>query len=132
MDDSVIGSIEVTRLPGGVVEIAARGEVDLSWAHEVRDAVAEVLTTSRPFRIELNMRSVSFIDSGGIGALVAAFQTAEVCGVKLIVTQPSRVVHNQLWGAGLLGLFGAPEPYRGGVPGQGDRALAGVSAAAAR
>ncbi len=61
------------------------------------------------------MRLVTFIDSVGISAMVAGFQTAEVSGVKLIVTEPSRFVHRQLWVTGLLGLFGAPEPYYAGA-----------------
>ncbi len=104
-------SIVTSTLPGGVVEIAPRGEIDVDTAHEVREAVAAVLAKSRPTRIHLNMRLVSFIDSVGISAMVAGFQTAEVSGVKLVVTEPSRFVHRQLWVTGLLGLFGAPEPY---------------------
>lgn len=112
-------AIDVSRAGGGVVEISPRGDIDVEGASEVRDVVAEVLAKSRPFRIELNLREVTFIDSVGISALVAGFQTAEVSGVKLVVTQPSPFVHRQLWVTGLLGLFGAPEPY---VPGQAERA----------
>ncbi|GLH99052.1 STAS domain-containing protein [Phytohabitans aurantiacus] len=107
-------SILTSAMPDGVVEIAPRGEIDVDTAHEVREAVAAVLTKSRPARIQLNMRLVSFIDSVGISAMVAGFQTAEVSGVKLVVTEPSRFVHRQLWVTGLLGLFGAPEPYYAG------------------
>jgi anti-anti-sigma factor len=105
-------AIEITPRSGGVVEISPRGEIDLDNAFEVREAIAGALSGSRPFRIELNLRAVTFIDSMGISALVAGFQTAEVSGVKLVVTQPSRFVHRQLWVTGLLGLFGAPAPYR--------------------
>ncbi|SDZ40161.1 anti-anti-sigma factor [Micromonospora pattaloongensis] len=108
-------SIVTSTLPGGVVEISPRGEIDVDTAHEVREAIAGVLTRSRPTRIQLNMRLVTFIDSVGISAMVAGFQTAEVSGVKLVVTEPSRFVHRQLWVTGLLGLFGAPEPYYGGA-----------------
>lgn len=108
-------SILTSAMPDGVVEIAPRGEIDVDTAHEVREAVAAVLTKSRPARIQLNMRLVSFIDSVGISAMVAGFQTAEVSGVKLVVTEPSRFVHRQLWVTGLLGLFGAPEPYYAGA-----------------
>ena len=104
-------SIVTTRLAGDVEEIRLRGEIDVDTAGEVRDAVAEVLARSRPAQINLNLRSVSFIDSVGISALVAGFQTAQVSGVKLVVTEPSRFVHRQLWVTGLLGLFGAPEPW---------------------
>ena len=48
-------------------------------------------------------------------AIPLRFQTAEVSGVKLVVVEPSRFVHRQLWVTGLLGLFDAPEPYLGGV-----------------
>ena len=104
-------SVVTTMLADGVVEIAPRGEIDVDTAHEVKEAVAAVLVKSRPVRIALNMRLVTFIDSVGISALVASFQTAEVSGVKLVVTQPSRFVHRQLWVTGLLGLFGNPQPF---------------------
>jgi anti-anti-sigma factor len=104
-------SIVTTRLAGEVEEIRLRGEIDVDTAGEVRDAVAAVLARSRPAQINLNLRLVNFIDSVGISALVAGFQTAQVSGVKLLVTEPSRFVHRQLWVTGLLGLFGAPEPW---------------------
>jgi anti-anti-sigma factor len=108
-------SIVTTKRPGGVVEISPAGEIDANTAYEVRDAVAAALTRGRrPARIELNLREVSFIDSVGISALVAGFQTAEVSGARLVVTQPSGFVHRQLWVTGLLGLFGAPDPDQAG------------------
>jgi anti-sigma B factor antagonist len=104
-------SIVTSTLPTGIVEISPSGEIDVNTAHEVRAAVAAALANGRPRGIELNLRQVNFIDSVGISALVAGFQSAEVSGVRLVVTQPSRFVHRQLWVTGLLGLFGAPEPY---------------------
>jgi anti-sigma B factor antagonist len=104
-------SITTSTLTGGVVEIAPRGEIDVETAHEVREAVAGQLSDARPVRIELNLRQVTFIDSVGISALVAAFQIMSVGGVKLVVTKPSRFAHRQLWVTGLLGLFGAPQPW---------------------
>ena len=108
-------SITTSTLAGGVVEITPQGEIDVETAHEVREAVAAQLSHSRPARIELNMREVTFIDSVGISALVAAFQITSVGGVKLVVTKPSRFAHRQLWVTGLLGLFGAPEPWTGNL-----------------
>jgi anti-anti-sigma factor len=109
-------SIVKSVLADGAIEIAPRGEIDVDTAYEVREAIAEVLAKGRPPRVELNMRLVTFIDSVGISAMVAGFQTAEVSGVRLVVTEPSRFVHRQLWVTGLLGLFGAPEPYYAGLP----------------
>jgi anti-sigma B factor antagonist len=107
-------SITMSTLANGVVEVAPSGEIDVENAYEIREAVAAQLTEGRlPERIELNMQSVTFIDSVGISALVAAFQLAAVSEVKLIVTRPSRFAHRQLWVTGLLGLFGNPMPFGG-------------------
>ena len=103
-------SITTSTLPSGVVEVSPMGEIDVENAYGIRDAVADQLAAGRPERIELDMHGVTFIDSVGISALVAAFQLASVSGVKLVVTRPSRFAHRQLWVTGLLGLFGAPEP----------------------
>ncbi|MGN9915843.1 STAS domain-containing protein [Micromonospora palomenae] len=105
----------IESLPDGNVELALRGEFDTDGAYLVRERIAEILAKWRPVRIEVNMRLVNFIDSVGISALVVAFQVAEVSGSRLVVTEPSRFVHRQLWVTGLLGLFGAPEPYFGPV-----------------
>jgi anti-anti-sigma factor len=119
-------SIVTSILSSGVVEIAPRGEIDVDTAYEVKEAIAGVLAKGRPSRIELNMRLVSFIDSVGISAMVSGFQTAQVSGVKLVVTQPSRFVHRQLWVTGLLGLFGAPEPYFAGASAGTEAPLTGA------
>jgi len=106
-------SITTSTLADGVVEVSPSGEIDVENAYEIREAVASQLADSRPVRIELNMRDVTFIDSVGISALVAAFQLAAVSEVKLVVTRPSRFAHRQLWVTGLLGLFGNPQPFGG-------------------
>jgi anti-sigma B factor antagonist len=104
-------SIMTSTLAGDVVEVSPRGEIDVENAYEIREAVAGLLTDGHPARIELNMQDVTFIDSVGISALVAAFQLAAVSEVKLIVTRPSKFAHRQLWVTGLLGLFGNPQPF---------------------
>jgi anti-sigma B factor antagonist len=107
-------SITTSTLAGNVVEVAPSGEIDVENAYEIREAVAGQLSEGRlPERIELNMQGVTFIDSVGISALVAAFQLAAVSDVKLVVTRPSRFAHRQLWVTGLLGLFGNPTPFGG-------------------
>ena len=104
-------SIMTSTLASGAVEVSPSGEIDVENAYEIREAVAAQLGAQRPSRIELNMQNVTFIDSVGISALVAAFQLAAVSDVKLVVTRPSRFAHRQLWVTGLLGLFGNPQPY---------------------
>ena len=104
-------SITTSTLADGVVEVSPSGEIDVENAYEIREAVAAQLGDVQLARIELNLHDVTFIDSVGISALVAAFQLAQVSEVKLIVTRPSRFAHRQLWVTGLLGLFGNPQPF---------------------
>ena len=106
-------SIKTSTLADGVVEVSPSGEIDVENAYEIREAVGTQLADAHPIRIELNMQNVTFIDSVGISALVAAFQLAAVSDVKLVVTRPSRFAHRQLWVTGLLGLFGNPQPFGG-------------------
>ena len=104
-------SITTSTLADGAIEVSPRGEIDVENAYEIREAVGAQLSDAAPSRIELNMQHVTFIDSVGISALVAAFQLAGVSGVKLVVTRPSRFALRQLWVTGLLGLFGNPQPH---------------------
>lgn len=93
------------------VEVAPAGEIDVENAYMIKDAVVSAMAELSPRRIELNMQSVTFIDSVGISALVSAHQMAGISGIKLVVTRPSRFAHRQLWVTGLLGLFGNPDPH---------------------
>ena len=100
--------ITTRQLADGTVEIAPSGEIDLDNAHVMRDAVNDVLTTTTPGKICLDLQRVMLIDS--IGILVACFHTAAASGVKLVVSHPSPTVYRQLWVSGLVGLLGCAEP----------------------
>ena len=102
--------ITTRQLADGTVEIVPSGEIDLDNAHVMRDAVNDVLTTTTPGCIVLDLRRVMLIDSIGIGILVACFHAAAASGVKLVVSHPSPTVYRQLWVSGLVGLFGCAEP----------------------
>ena len=62
----------------GCSVIRLRGEVDLSWSQQVRDAVLGALGNSARVGVELS--EVSYIDSSGIAALVEGFQHARSKG----------------------------------------------------
>ncbi|WP_213450248.1 STAS domain-containing protein [Rhizomonospora bruguierae] len=96
--------------PASTVRITVRGAVDVATAAELRDEILAVLARSRPRLIVLDFRSVSFIDSTGIGALVAGHKAATVTGAELRLENLSAFAHRQLWITGLLGLFGYPAP----------------------
>ncbi|HKS98505.1 MAG TPA: STAS domain-containing protein [Rugosimonospora sp.] len=101
-------SLTVQPQPDGAVLISPHGEIDADNAHEIREAVSGLLATSQPAGIKVDMVHVSFIDSVGIGALVACYHAAAASGIRLLVTNPTAYVHRVLYVSGLLGLFGSP------------------------
>jgi anti-anti-sigma factor len=103
-------SITARRLPGGVVEIVPRGEIDLDSAPELRGAIDAAFADETPTLIRIDLWWVTFIDSVGIGALVAGYHTAVALGARLVVANPTDFVYRQLYISGLVGLFGAPRP----------------------
>jgi len=101
-------SLNVRSAPDGTALISPTGEIDADNAHELREAVNALLVTATPRTIKVDMLNVSFIDSVGIGALVACYHTAAASKVRLVVTNPTANVHRVLYASGLLGLFGSP------------------------
>jgi anti-anti-sigma factor len=92
----------------GTVHLHPTGEIDGDNAHEIREAVSGLLATSNPRMIKVDMVDVAFIDSMGIGALVACYHAAAASGVQLVLRNPTSYVHRLLYVSGLLGLFGSP------------------------
>jgi anti-anti-sigma factor len=101
-------SITVYAGPGGTVQINPAGEVDADNAHELRETVNQLLVEGRSTLIKVDMSQVGFIDSVGIGALVACYHAAAASNVRLLVSSPTSYVHRILYVSGLLGLFGSP------------------------
>ena len=102
----------------GAVQIHPAGEIDADNCHELRETVSGLLATAPPPLIKVDMSLVKFIDSVGIGALVACYHAAAASGVRLLVSNPTAYVHRILYISGLLGLFGSPAklPERGRRP----------------
>jgi anti-sigma B factor antagonist len=60
-----------TQVAGAVARIALRGDVDMATAPELRRVLDELLDGGAS-EIVLDCRELEFLDSSGIGALVAA------------------------------------------------------------
>jgi anti-anti-sigma factor len=106
-----MSTLSITVRPGadGAVQIHPVGEVDADNSHELRETVSVLLLGERPpALIRVDMSQVRFIDSVGIGALVACYHAAAASGIRLVVSNPTSYVHRILYVSGLLGLFGSP------------------------
>lgn len=80
--------------------VLVEGEVDVSNADELRNAVDAALTLDAP-EVTVDLSQVPYIDSTGIGVLVGAAHRAADAGKKLVVASPQKNVARVL---GLLGV----------------------------
>jgi anti-sigma B factor antagonist len=88
--------------------LAVRGEIDAANIGQLHDAVLATTTRDPSANIVLDFAGVTFIDSTGIGVLVACHKLAEVAGRTLRLENLSPFVRRQLFATGVLGLFGHP------------------------
>ena len=81
--------------PDGGVVLQLVGELDLSTI-AVFVAALDDAADAEAGTIELNMAEVSFIDSSGIGAYVAAFRRAHANGCRVSISERSAFVQRVL------------------------------------
>jgi anti-sigma B factor antagonist len=98
-------------LSSGAVRIALRGELDLNHAYTFDEELRRV-EEGRPPCIVLDLRELSFMDSCGVGRLVAARRRARRAGRRLVLVRGGRAVQH------LLSLSGVDEMFEivGDVP----------------
>ena len=85
--------LSVSRLPNGDTPVVAvSGEVDVYSAPELRERLSELLSAAEPSLI-VNLAEVSFLDSTGIGTLVAGLNRAvQFGGTLTLVCDHERIL----------------------------------------
>jgi anti-sigma B factor antagonist len=81
--------------------VALHGEIDVLNVDQVRAALAGVLA-ARPHELVVDLSDLSFIDSTGLGALIAGFQRTRDAGVSFRLAHPTPAVRQILVLSGLL------------------------------
>ncbi|WP_210479851.1 STAS domain-containing protein [Naasia sp. SYSU D00948] len=79
------------KLPGGTHEIAPRGRLNLVAAPALRSLIAERVQAGNR-RIVLDLQGVDFLDSSGLGAIIASLKTAREAGGDLRLARASDAV----------------------------------------
>ena len=77
-----------------VSTIVVAGEVDVATCAELREVGEKEAAISARLRVDLS--GVSFIDSSGIGALIAIRNAADGAGIPVVFVNPSAKVLNVL------------------------------------
>ena len=98
--------LQITTVPvaDGVTGVCIAGEVDMTTAPQVSDAVQTALA-ARPREVHLDMAAVTFLDSSGIRTLFQAHREAAEQGSVLRVVNAHRRVTTVLKITGVLNLL---------------------------
>jgi anti-sigma B factor antagonist len=89
----------------GAPVVTVRGEVDLGSAHHVRDAVLQQLGAGSRW-VVVDLGAVEFLDSVGLGMLVAARKRARALGGDVAFVVTSDRVRRPFEVAGIDGAMG--------------------------
>jgi anti-anti-sigma factor len=101
------GAVMTTRRQAdGVIVLDVRGALDAATVDALREALLGTLHSDRPVTMIVDLTFVTFMDSMGIGALVAGYHAAREVGTRFLLRNPSEFVHRQLRVTGLTDMFG--------------------------
>lgn len=98
--------ITTRRQADGSMIVDVRGTLDSATVESLRDTLLETLQRDRPTLLVVDLTFVTFMDSVGIGALVAGQRAARDVGAGFQLRNPSEFVHHQLRVTGLTELLG--------------------------
>ncbi len=99
-------SIRRSLCDDGTAVVTVIGEVDFGNADEVAGCIEDAVTDWRPPSLRVDLAHAAFIDSTGLGALIAGYRVATDSGVAFSVVNPSAGFRRILAVTGLCELFG--------------------------
>jgi len=87
------GTVKGVRQKGTTTVVALAGEVDLHHTPDVHKALVSACE-EKPKRLVVNLESVSYLDSSGIGTLVEVFRRVNGYGGVLVLCGLNDRVHS--------------------------------------
>jgi anti-sigma B factor antagonist len=108
--------VRTKRMDDQTVAVEVHGPLEAQTVGALRSVLLDAISSWKPKVLAVDLRNVPFMDSIGIGTLVAGSNAARDVGGRLEVTSPSPFVHRLLDITGLTELFGLPPmPSSGGA-----------------
>jgi anti-anti-sigma factor len=77
---------------GDTIIVAPKGDISMETTATMRELLRQVVESHSGNRVDVDMRDVTFLDSTGLGMLVAAHRAAAAKGIDLKLTDPGPVV----------------------------------------
>jgi anti-anti-sigma factor len=93
--------VDITRLDDGTALVRLRGEIDMAVCDQMRDVLVNTIVGVHPPKVIVDMSRVTFMDSTGLGALVAGSRSAAANDIGFAVRNPSPFVADLLRVTGL-------------------------------
>jgi len=88
-------------MQNGYLLITVDGDIDHHSAKYIRDSIDKAIFMFRPTLAILDLSSVSFMDSSGLGLILGRYTRMKETGGLLKIAQPSREIEKILHLAGL-------------------------------
>ncbi len=83
--------VQTRQTDGGVTVVAPTGRLDVAGAPALKDAMNDVATNGTP-KVVLDMEGVSFVDSTGLGSVIAALKQIRGRQGELRLAAPNQQV----------------------------------------
>jgi anti-sigma B factor antagonist len=83
--------VQSRQVDSGVTVVAPTGRLDVAGAPALKDAISEALKNGQP-RVVLDLEGVSFVDSTGLGSVIAALKQIRSSQGDLRLAAPNQQV----------------------------------------
>jgi anti-anti-sigma factor len=93
---------------GETITVTPEGDVSLETTPLLREVLRQVVDSQDGGTVDVDMHRVTFVDSAGIGVLVAAQRAATAKGVELMLIDPGPMIRMVLEISGLDGVLVRP------------------------
>ena len=85
-----------SNVKGDCLEVALAGELDMGGAFKLEPELDRLLAGSEVSRVVVDLAGVRFVDSAGLGTLLATHERAKDAGIELKLANPSAPVRRIL------------------------------------
>ncbi len=83
------------------LNVKIRGDIDHHSAKGVRERIDDAIMSNKPRFVILDLSSVDFMDSSGLGLILGRYNTATNIGARLILYKPAKRIRRILEMAGI-------------------------------
>jgi anti-anti-sigma factor len=90
---------------GDGITVVPEGDISLETVDVLREVLRGIVDSQSVTHLDVDMRAVGFLDSSGIGVLVAARRAAAARGITLTLIEPTPTVRMVLEIANLDGVL---------------------------